>query len=249
MSIINTYTNFRWRFAQRLLISGDFTFADANPDTIARAAGSYVADGVKVGMTVQPIGSASNDGKRFTAAVVAAGTLTLAAEDAVVAEGPTTSKLQVIMMAPDGYEEWPGYFAGQAGRTNLVRANGFSGGFGSVPSSIFPGVNTNFTVNAFAADAVAGVDEYDWFLSQRTEDAAKKWLAITSYPGLLPNTYSGSVAIDMSAQAFTELGLSSNPLSVDQIIEIFRFCYLYCRRRSDGAIQGIDLLKAILHAS
>ena len=39
-------------------------------------------------------------------------------------EGPTACTLACVTLANDGYEEYPGLFAGQAGRYNLVRADG-----------------------------------------------------------------------------------------------------------------------------
>ena len=63
------------------------TFADANPDTITRASGSFSTDGYVAGDRVAVSGSASNDGA-YTIASVAATVLTLVAGDALVAEGP-----------------------------------------------------------------------------------------------------------------------------------------------------------------
>ena len=72
----------------RSVVSGvDITFADANPDTITRASGSFVTDGYVANDRVDGSGSASNDGK-YTIATVAALVLTLIASDTLVAEGP-----------------------------------------------------------------------------------------------------------------------------------------------------------------
>ena len=73
----------------RSKVSGvDITFADANPDTITRASGSFVTDGYVANDRVDVSGSASNDGK-YTIATVAATVLTLIAADTLVAEGPS----------------------------------------------------------------------------------------------------------------------------------------------------------------
>lgn len=61
-------------------------FADANPDTITRAAGNWISDGVLPGDIITITGSASNNGT-FTAATVGATALTLVATDTLVAEG------------------------------------------------------------------------------------------------------------------------------------------------------------------
>ncbi len=30
------------------------------------------------------------------------------------------------------------------------------------------------------------------------------------------------------------------------LVQLYRYCHLYCRRRSDGAIQWVDLLAVLL---
>lgn len=67
--------------------TGNLTFADANPDTITRASGSWITDGVEIGDVVTITGSANNNGS-YTVATVGATVLTLVTTDALVAEGP-----------------------------------------------------------------------------------------------------------------------------------------------------------------
>jgi hypothetical protein len=69
------------------------TFADANPDTMARASGSWIADGVKVGMRVTVTGTVSNNAIFVRVATVTALTLTFSAGVAFVAEGPVSATL------------------------------------------------------------------------------------------------------------------------------------------------------------
>ena len=70
-------------------VSGvNITFADADPDTITRASGSFVTDGYVAGDRVDVSGSSSNDGK-YTIDTVAATVLTLVAGDVLAAEGPS----------------------------------------------------------------------------------------------------------------------------------------------------------------
>jgi hypothetical protein len=72
----------------RSTVSGvNVTFANANPDTITRASGSFVTDDWHVGDRVLVTGSTSNNGT-FTIATVAATVLTLVTGDALAAEGP-----------------------------------------------------------------------------------------------------------------------------------------------------------------
>lgn len=74
---------------------GDLTFADANPDTIARNdGGDWVADGVAVGDVIIITNSVNgdNDGS-YTVAGVTTATLTLTAADSVVAATNDTSAI------------------------------------------------------------------------------------------------------------------------------------------------------------
>ncbi len=69
------------------------TFADADPDTITRAAGDWAADGFRAGDVIVVSGTASNDGT-FVVATVTALVLTLVSADTLTAEvfaGPTIS--------------------------------------------------------------------------------------------------------------------------------------------------------------
>lgn len=65
--------------------TGNLTFGNANPDTIVRASGSWVSDGVVTGDIISITGSLYNDGT-YTVATVAALTLTLITTDALTAE-------------------------------------------------------------------------------------------------------------------------------------------------------------------
>jgi len=68
--------------------TGNLTFTNANPDTIGRASGSWVGDGVTAGDIITISGSTSNDGS-YTIATVAALTLTLVATDTLTNETVT----------------------------------------------------------------------------------------------------------------------------------------------------------------
>lgn len=70
-------------------LTGDpnLTFADTNPDTITRAAGSWLDDGFVAGMVITVALSSSNNGT-FTIASLTATVITLVAGDTLVAEGP-----------------------------------------------------------------------------------------------------------------------------------------------------------------
>ena len=63
----------------------DLTFADANPDTITRSAGSWITDGFVVGMDIVIDGSSLNDGT-YKIASLTATVITLEAVNTLVAE-------------------------------------------------------------------------------------------------------------------------------------------------------------------
>lgn len=252
MTVLPNWSTFRHHAAVRVTASPTATFQNLNPDKIIRTdfGGDYAADGLKVGMVVRPSGTASNDARRFTIDVVSAAFLTLSADDAVVAEGPIGCTLTAFFIDPDGVEQYPGPF----GDTNKVRSGGFDGGFSGVPTP-YGGVAFEVTVNATAADSVYGVHEYRWYLSQRTDDSTKQYLSIASKTPTEGNTYSGTMSIVHSTLAYTDLGpgLSADEfkdaMTPDLIIEIFRHCHLYCQRISDGSLQWVDLLKAMIQGA
>ena len=66
------------------------TFADTDPDTITRAAGSFITEGYAAGMSLLWAATASNNFTYRVSAVVAL-TLTLNAVETVVAEGPVAA--------------------------------------------------------------------------------------------------------------------------------------------------------------
>lgn len=239
--IIGSYSDFRWQFAETIEESGvSLTFSDADPDTITRASGSFTLQGYQEAMTVEPNGTANNDAVYTVAeSGVASTVLTLVDGDAVTAEGPVTADIKGYFRDIDGWAEFPGPNATYS--NNLVRASGFDGGISIV--SVSSDFTTRLTVNASAADSVFGTDEYDWYLSDRTDDPGKRFLDIVQRPSSGGNSYSGSVDISLSALCLSELGINpaTTPLTQSELAICFKFAHLYCRRVSDGAIQWVDL--------
>lgn len=81
----------------RALASGvSLTYADANPDTITRGAGSFLTDGFSPGGQITVSGTVSNDGV-YTIATVTALVITLVSTDTLVAEGPVASTISGSM--------------------------------------------------------------------------------------------------------------------------------------------------------
>lgn len=243
--IVPDYITMRHVFSAKIVESGvSLTFADAGPDTITRGSGSFVTQGYQAGMTVEAVGSTSND-KLYTIATggVAASVLTLVGEDSATAEGPVSCDVVAYWRYADGLPEFPGP---QTRGTSLLRANGFDGGLTlvSVQDSDF---ETRFTANVGAADAAMGTDEYDWWLSDRTEVSANRLLSLTQKAASGSSTYSGTVDVSLTALAVTALGISlPGTLTTQQLVHLFKYAHLYCRRRSDGAYQWVDLLEAHL---
>jgi hypothetical protein len=131
-----------------------------------------------------------------------------------------------------GWEEWP--------TTNVVYASEV--GFHlALPTAL----NTTqiISVNALANDAVAHVDEFDFYLSQRTDDPAAQLLSIQR-SDIAPNTRSGTILMLPKNPLMLSLYGSLFPLPPEQGIAIFRDTWLYVRRRSNGHIMRASFLAA-----
>lgn len=126
-------------------------------------------------------------------------------------------------VAIDGLPEWP---------ASMVGANGFDGGIDVSPNEVDDIIAT---CNAGDVDAVSGEDEYDWFCSVRTEHPAGKPLVFSPLDGK-----SGSLLMSLSAWAAE---LYPEPTARSTTPLLFGGCFLYVRRRSDGAVQTLDLAK------
>jgi hypothetical protein len=122
-----------------------------------------------------------------------------------------------------------------------MRKLGFNGGITGNPLTSFP---IELTCNAYATDAVDGVDEYDWFVSQQTSVVANKPFAV--YRLDTGGTRSGSIGLDLSAWAATEY---PTPFDLSSIQVLFFAVDIYVIRRSDGAIQRRDMKAYLLDAN
>lgn len=237
--IIPIFSTFRDVFS----IGGDattsVTFADANPDTITRAAGNWEADGFEAGQRLTIVDSALNDGT-YTIAVVTPTVITLVAADALVAEAVVTVTARGRQIDVDGYEVWP------ASNVRLA-----SSGFGDTASTLtgipVPYTGSSFLVscNAVAADAAPGTDDYDWYFSQRTDLIGGQMLSIVQQPPSGGNTFSGTVRITETALAVSELGAVVADTVPQRTVDLFKHCDIYVRRISDEAIQWVNLFRAM----
>lgn len=125
------------------------------------------------------------------------------------------------------------------GNGNLVH-----GAVGSVQESVGNGATFPwmFTVNGEAADSVFGTDEYDWFLSQRTDDVTKQYLSLTRDDAeyeddTTPTTQSGRVQLSLTSLGSSTFGTTLTPA---QLARLFDHVYVYAQRRSDDAIWCFD---------
>jgi len=93
-------------------VSGvNMTFADANPDTITRASGSFITDGYQAGMTINVTGAINllNNGNFVILSLIAT-VITVDNSAALFAEGPTVGVvIKVVGIIPTILDEaaWP----------------------------------------------------------------------------------------------------------------------------------------------
>lgn len=120
-----------------------------------------------------------------------------------------------------------------------MRINSFDGGFSVSSTSSFP-----ISISCLPPEAspyLEPTDLFDWYVSQRTSIAADK-------PFIVSRTPSGSgdgIVLDLAAWASTEY---PDPFDLSTIRVLFFAVDIYVVRRSDGAIQRLDLMKYLLAA-
>ncbi len=220
--IITSYATFRYVFSIKARSSGTFTYNNLTPATITRAAGSFTDDGWTANMSIFVTETANNNGVFALAGHPAAGTLTLAAGQTLTTE-TVASVVEGKFMANDGMETWP-----------LAKSSVWSGNMQWPPggSVSLPDV---LTVNGLGEDAVYGVDEWDWYLSQRTDDPAKQYFSLTQEIGM-----SGTVTLDTTA-LFDDM--YPDGFSPQAVQEVFKNVDLYVQKRSDKGWARFNLFE------
>lgn len=103
-------------------------------------------------------------------------------------------------------------------------------------------------------DPSPGVDRYDWYVSQRTDDPAKQYLTVARNDSL-PQTYSGQVVIGLTALAVSLLFDPDDPpvpsvafdppLTPAQILALFTDVDVYVQDKATNAIQHLKLLEVM----
>lgn len=242
MAIIPNFTSFRALFAEH----GSFTAAAPEPlqftapNVISRSAigANWIADGFAEGQRIQPAGTTSNDQYRTIDTIDGTNKIINTVENTVVTEGPLTSGVVVdgVFIDNGGFERWP------VGNVNQPGGPGPFAGLSIPWVPLDPAVGIAITVNANAADAVKGVDEYDWYLSQRTDIGANQYLQLFDNPVSATESRSGTVRFAHNALAVSEFGIAvGTPLTPVQIAKVFNKAHLYVQRRSDKLILFTDL--------
>jgi hypothetical protein len=138
-----------------------------------------------------------------------------------------------------------------------MRAGGFTGlvveddtpGSSARP---FHGWPIYCTVNGYATDTVVKVDEYDWYVSQKTDDVDKQLISVNRHDVIDGYQYP---PIDGSRSGTIRLALSPlgaqdyNQMSYEDQLAVFKHVYVYVHRISDHAIQMVDLNRFLFSGS
>lgn len=234
MSIIPTWSTFRSQFASGEIVThAPALLGYTAPDRIVVTSGDLVALGYVAGMRVQITGPTipvGNEGPFIIDSLIST-TEIETVEQTIVTNANTAGRtLTGQQFDPDGVERWP---------VANMRAGGFTGGVTGMPIPYVFGLLITLTVNAGVADSVLNVDEYDWYLSQRTDEVSSQYLSMTEVPPGA-SSFSGSVRL-VTSTVSNVLGIVDGPITPPQTALLFNKAHLYVRRKSDDAIQLIDL--------
>ncbi len=236
------FPSFRARFATRAVMAMPQTFDFTAPNLIdSKAVGwAGLTPPFVDGMTVIMTGSGSGN-DTFTIQSIAGNVVTTVEQTVANEIGAGMTLCEGVAFDKSGWETWPVEYM-RVGDTAAAFDGGIDG-FGTTP---YDGGTLTLTVNALAADAVYGTDEYDWYLSQRTDVPASQYLLVAQAPdGIGPNSHSGSCQITPTSLAESKFGFTVGagmPIDPDITRMLFRSCSIYVRRISDQAIQHADVL-------
>jgi len=184
------------------------------------------------------LGAANPANNGFHYPTVVTATDLVVPNSALTPEAGATITFEAVHVDVEGIETWPILLV------KTVAGFGLAGStLTGIPKPLTTVIAITVTCNAGAADAALGVDEYDWYLSQRTDQLASQPLLMVQVPDSGGQSFSGSVQIDINPT----LGyLPSGQLNSEDLIAIFKHCHLYVQRRADKAIQWVDLLKEMV---
>lgn len=134
-----------------------------------------------------------------------------------------------------GYERWPSgsmlYPPGEPGFGLLL------------PSSLT--CLATISVNGLASDAFSGMDEFDWYLWQRTDDPARQLFTLQR-SDMDPSTRSGTVLLAPTPLAAARYSIdTAHPVpSPEDSAKVFRDVWLGVRRRSNWRIMMANFLQS-----
>lgn len=136
----------------------------------------------------------------------------------------------------------PGGAIGADGLTEFdptnMRAGTFSGGFSVSSTNSFP-----MTISCIPTALPPGdaEDLFDWYVSQRTSIAEDKPFVATRKPGINGD----GIVLNLASWAADEY---PDPFDLSTVRVLFFAVDIYVIRRSDTAIQRLDLLKYLVDA-
>jgi hypothetical protein len=150
-----------------------------------------------------------------------------------VNEGPVSAQLKSAFIDVGGFERWP---VDLVDHPPLPQIEGADLPYDGTPMTIHVGAGV---------DATPGVDEADWYVSQRSDDPAKQYLAVTQTAASPGQTRSKAIDLIHTPLAESEFGVALGVRPTpDQLINLFRYVHIYFRFRSSSRIKWVDLLKA-----
>jgi len=238
MAVLRSFQSFRSQFSIYVWEQPTVSFVSGTPATITRGSGSFVTEGYLDGHyldVTDGLGSTTVNAGRRLIDTVAATTLTLAAGETLTNEGPIDATFHSRFIDKDGYERWPDV-------DTYLHPSAFDDGFTGIPQP-FDGTDFTVAVSGYTDDEKVNEDEYNWYLSQRTDDVSKQLLSIEQTPNAGGISYSGSVIIGISDYGLTQVSL---PLSMNDQLLLFKYCHLYVQHLPTKNIQWVDLLEATI---
>ncbi len=236
--IITDFDPFRVIFATALgSLTKTCTFAaTGNILTISGPSGWVAGDVGKLLLVT----NAANDGWHKIKTVTSATIVVLDPDFSTVVDetGTTGVSLAYGFYDTDGRRSWP---------VADVRKSGFDSGITGATENI--SVATAFDLTADAGpDSVLGTDEYNWYVSQRTDVPADQEFTITQKPNDGSGSYSGVINVAFANQT------PGDPLTAEQVNQIFKHTTVYVVLSksgdpNEGDIQVLNLHRAVTSAT
>ena len=138
--------------------------------------------------------------------------------------------VDVSVRTQSGFEYWPAHLVNQPQQIAGLEID-----------KPFAGL-INVTANASANDAIPAVDEFDWYLRQRTDEPTKQIFHVTQLPAAPGQSRSGSIVLSLTAYALQEYPtLGTATPAYAEIAAALRSVTLFVREVATGQIRVVDL--------